>query len=286
MIESNFIDINNAQMHYVVSGQGDPIVLLHGIPTSSYLWRNIIPALSDYGQCIAPDLIGMGESAKPDIEYSVFQHIDYIEKLILELDLRDITFVLHGWGSVVGFDIASRHPGRVKALAFYESHLRSATEWDMLSMPVQQFATGLENIDQCKKAVLNQNFFIETMLKTALMGDLSEKAIEVYSKPFQSPESRRPLWQYVLDLPLGEQDGEVIKLIDRYSTWLQKTDLPKLMLYAMPGFSTPISTVQWAKDHFSNLTLVCLDDVMHFAQESAPQLFVNSLIDWFGLTRK
>ncbi len=286
MIESNFIDINNSQMHYVLSGQGDPIVFLHGIPTSSYLWRNIIPALSDYGQCIAPDLIGMGESAKPDIEYSVFQHVDYIEKLILELDLRDITFVLHGWGSVVGFDIASRHPDRIKALAFYESHLRPAIEWDMLSLPVQQFAAGLEDIDKCRDSVLKENFFIEVMLKTALMGDLSEKAIEVYSKPFQTPESRRLLWQYVLDLPLGEQDSEVIKLIHRYSTWLQKTDLPKLMLYAMPGFSTPINTVLWAKDRLSNLTLSCLDEALHLAQESSPQLFVDSLIDWFELTRK
>ena len=282
MIESKFLKINKSNMHYRSAGQGDPIVFLHGIPTSSYLWRNILPELSSYGRCIAPDLIGMGDSAKPDIEYSVFQHIDYIDKLLLDMDLHNITFVLHGWGSVIGFDIASRYPDRVKGLAFYESHLRPAIEWDMLSLPVQQFAAGLENIEKCKKAVIKDNFFIETMLKTAAMGDLSEKTIEVYSKPFQTPESRSPLWQYVLDLPLGEHDGEVIKLIDRYSAWLQKTDLPKLMLYAMPGFSTPISTVQWVKDRFSNLTVACLEDVLHLAPESSPKLFSDALLKWYN----
>jgi len=118
-IASKTAEVNGSKMHYLEQGSGDPIIFLHGIPTSSYLWRNIIPVLSEHARCIAPDLIGMGESDKPDIDYRVFDHIEYIDGLIAELDLKNITFVMHGWGSVLGFDHARRHEKNIKALAFF-----------------------------------------------------------------------------------------------------------------------------------------------------------------------
>src|SRR3990167_5015514 len=116
---ANFVSVKGSKMHYIQAGAGDPMLFLHGMPTSSYLWRNILPALADRALCIAPDLIGMGASGKPDIDYTVFDHIEYIEGFIQALALRNITLVLHGWGSVIGLDYARRHAHNVRGIAFY-----------------------------------------------------------------------------------------------------------------------------------------------------------------------
>ena len=117
---SKFIEVYGSKIHFIEVGEGDPVLFLHGIPTSSYVWRNIIPHLSTLGRCIAPDLIGLGKSDKPDIEYSIFDHIKYIEKFIEIMKLKNITLILHGWGSVIGFDYATRHEKNCKGLVFYE----------------------------------------------------------------------------------------------------------------------------------------------------------------------
>ena len=129
----NYVEVLGSKIHYIDEGQGDPIVFLHGIPTWSYMWRNIIPSLNKQARCIAPDLIGFGKSDKPDIEYSVFDHIRYIEAFIKALGLKNITFVLHAWGSTIGFDYAVRHQDKIKGLAFLEAHIRAADTVDMVS---------------------------------------------------------------------------------------------------------------------------------------------------------
>ncbi len=278
---SNFVEVDGSQLHYLEMGQGDPILFLHGIPTSSYLWRHIMPTLAKHGRCIAPDLIGMGFSDKPDIAYRIFDHIHYIDGLIAALDLDNITLVLHGWGSVVGFDFASRHPEKIKALAFYESHVRATLQWDMLSLPVQELTSMLQNKERSYEAVIEENYIIEQLLPSGAVDGLKTQDFDYYRKPFITPESRKVLWQYLQDLPLGNGPDDVVALIRHYSKWLQETPLPKLMFYAVPGFITPIPTVQWAKEHFPNLTLECLNDVMHFAQESMPELFAQKLDEWY-----
>jgi len=132
------MEVLGSNIHYVEQGQGDPIVFLHGMPASSYMWRDVIPKLAGSARCIAPDLIGMGQSDKPDIEYTVFDHIKYIEKFIEELGLENMTLVLHGWGSVIGLDYAMRHPEKIKAIAFYEAHLAAFQDWSHLSLPLQE----------------------------------------------------------------------------------------------------------------------------------------------------
>lgn len=281
-LASKYINIRGSKMHYLEQGEeGDPIVFLHGMPTSSYAWRNIIPMLSDQARCIAPDLIGMGRSDKPDIDYRIFDHIAYIDDFIAALGLKNITFVLHGWGSVVGFDHAYRHERNIKALAFFESHVRPTTDWNMLSLPVQQLASLLKRPGASYRAIVQQNYLVKKLLPKGVMRTLSPDEIAEYAKPFPTTESRKPLWQYVQDLPLGQGPEDVVALIDRYSKWLEKTPIPKLMLYAIPGFITTVATVQWARDHLKNLTLVGLDDVLHFAQESVPELFSEKLKDWY-----
>lgn len=279
---SHFLSIDNVKMHYYDEGEGDPLLFLHGIPTSAYLWRNVIPVLKPVARCIAPDFIGMGKSSKPsDCAYRIVDHIQYLDAFISQLGLNRITLVLHGWGSVAGFDFARRHPDKIKGLVFYESHIRPVRDWNDLSLPIQQLATLLRNPKASHRAIVDQNYLVEKLLPAATIRSLSEEEMAHYREPFATPSSRAPLWQYVNELPLGNGPSDVIELIARYSKWLQETPKLKLMLYAVPGFMTPIAEVSFAKHHFKNLTLVALDDVLHFAPESAPLAFANTILSWY-----
>lgn len=282
--KSKFVDIDGAKLHYLEAGVGPVMLFLHGMPTSSYLWRNIIPVLSDKARCIAPDLIGMGKSDKPDIAYTVFDHIHYIEQLIEKLELKNITLVMHGWGSVIGFDIASRHEDNMHALAFYEAHVRPTTEWDMLSLPVQQLATLLHRRDASYRAIVEQNYLIRRLLPSSVLRTLTAEEMNNYEEPFKTPEDRKPLWQFIQELPLGHQEGEVVDMISRYNAWLRKTKLPKLMLYAIPGFVTTMESVRWSRENLPKLTLVEIQNALHMAQETMPEFFARELRDWFVQT--
>lgn len=280
-IPSHQINVDGAKIHYLDEGTGHPILFLHGMPTSSYLWRNIIPHLTKNARCIAPDLIGMGKSDKPDIAYTVYDHIHYIEQFIQDLDLKDYTMVLHGWGSVIGFDIASRHEKNISGLAFYEAHIRPTVEWDMLSLPVQQLAALLDKPEASYRAIVEQNYLVRRLLPSGVLRTLTAEEMNTYNAPFKTTEDRKPLWQYIQELPLGKENSEVIDLIENYSQWLQKTKIPKLMMYALPGFITTMDTVVWAKKHLPNLTLVELKNALHFAQESMPDIFAGELKQWY-----
>lgn len=280
---ANFVEVNGSKLHYIEQGQGDPIVFLHGIPTWSYIWRNVIPHLSDQARCIAVDLIGMGKSDKPDITYSIFDHIDYITGFIDALGLRNVTFVLHGWGSVVGFHYAMAHQDNVCGLAFLEAHIRPATELDMVSLPMLEMASVLNTPNGGYDVIMNSNYFVNKVMPSGVMRPLIDEEIQQYQMPFQAPGSCRPLWQYLQELPLGTSgDPKVLDMMSRYSQQLTQSPLPKLMMYAIPGFTTTIDTVRWAKDHLPNLTLVDIGDALHYAQESNPEKVGNELATWFA----
>lgn len=280
--ESKSIDVLGSNMHYIEQGQGDPILFLHGIPTSSYLWRNIIPQLGQQGRCIAVDLIGMGQSDKPDIEYSVFDHIKYVEAFIDAMKLKNVTLVMHAWGSVIGFDYAMRHQDNIKALAFLEAHVRPAIDWEMVSLPIQDMSSVLASEDGGYDVIMNSNYYVNKVLPSGVLRKLSDEEMSHYQQPFQQPGSCKPIWQFLQEMPLGEGANNVIDLIANYSAQLEKSGLPKLMLYAVPGFITTIDTVQWAKQHLPNLTLVDIGDALHYAQESKPQLISDELAKWLA----
>ena len=279
--ESHYLDVFGSKMHYRELGVGRPIVFLHGMPVSSYVWRNVIQSCGHLGRCIAPDLIGMGDSDQPAIEYTVFDHIKYIEQFINQLALDDIVLVLHGWGSLPGFEYARKFSDRISGLVFFESYIRSIEETALLSLPVQELAQMLKNHDASYKAVIEQNYMIRELLPSCMVNHLNDKILNQYASPFKTEKSRQVFWQYLQDLPLGEGPNEVTDLIDGYSNWLQSSNVPKLMLYAMPGFNTTINTVQWARDNLSHLSQHCLEDVMHLPQESVPGLFSQALVEWY-----
>lgn len=277
---SKYVTVLGSKIHYLEQGEGDTILFLHGIPTSSYLWRNVIPPIAKQGRCIALDLIGMGKSDKPNIPYRVFDYIRYVEGFIEALQLEKITFVLHEWGSVIGFDYAMRHESNVKALIFYESHLRPITTWEMLALPVQELTSMLNAIDRSTDLILNSNYYMEKIFPAGMLRKLTKDEADEYSKPFQTPQDRRLLLQYLNDFPIGKKSTDVNTLIADYSDKLKKSRIPKLMLYTIPGFNTTVDTLVWAKENLKNVFLADVGEDLHYAQESNPELMSDKIIRW------
>lgn len=276
---SHTVNVLGSSMHYLEQGSGDPIVFLHGIPTSSYLWRNIIPYLAPLGRCIAPDLIGMGKSAKPDIAYSFADHIRYIEKFIETLNLKRITFVMHGWGSIIGFDYAMRHETNCKGLAFYEAYLRPFANGD-ISLPFQEQMTRLQEQENSYDFITNGIDFVDKVLPQGMMRPLTEEEMRHYREPFFSEGAGKPLHQYLKEMPNGDGKSTIDKFIADYAKKLTQSKLPKLMLYSVPGFVTTMATAMWAKENLPRLEIIDIGEELHYAQESNPSLMGESISAW------
>jgi haloalkane dehalogenase len=278
---SKFLKVYDTEIHYIESGEGDPILFLHGVPVSSYVWRNIIPLLSNQGKCIAPDLIGMGKSGKPDVEYTLADHIKYIDEFINKLNLRNITLVLHGLGSAVGFDYAMRNEPNVKGIAFYEAYLPNLTDQQRSSLLVQNINHHLKkDLDGARKKIVDENYLLNKLLPANIFRQLETDELENYHQPFKKPEHRKPLWQYVKEFSMLEGYDNAVAKVAEYSEKLTKSMLPKLMLFAVPGFLTPMDTVNWCVKNLPNLEIADLEEGMHLAQESNPDLFGQILKDW------
>lgn len=272
---SHYVDVLESKIHYIVEGSGDPILFLHGVPTSSYLWRNVIPHLSSLGRCIAIDLIGFGKSGKPDIEYSITDHIQYIEAFIQSLNLKHITLVMHGWGSIIGFNYAMRNQSNCKGLVFYESYIRPVIQEDFsLTMlePLNLSEDGIFDI------IMNASSFVDKVMPQSMTRHLTDTEMTQYRTPFLPSGSGKPLQKYLQELPLDNNITN--QLIDAYSILLQQSKLPKLMIYSIPGFVTSIATVMWAKEHLPNLEIIEIGEALHFAQENDPVMMGESISIW------
>jgi haloalkane dehalogenase len=229
------IRVLDTEMSYVDTGSGDPIVFLHGNPTSSYLWRNIIPYLGSRGRCLAPDLVGMGQSGKsPSQAYRFVDHARYLDAWFEAVDLTsNVTLVLHDWGSALGFYRAFRHPKQVKAIAYMEAILRPRRWAD--------FPQGRDTVframrsDQGERLVLDENFFIETVLPKSTIRHLSEQEMDAYRAPFPDRDARRPLLIWPRELPIEGEPADVVAIVTQYGEWLSKSSLPKLFISAEPG---------------------------------------------------
>jgi haloalkane dehalogenase len=279
MATNSFIDIYGSKMHYLENGSGDPILFLHDMPTSSYIWHKLILQLSPLGHCIAPDLIGMGQSDKPDIQYTIADHINYVEKFIETLNLKNITFVMHGWGSVVGSDIAMRNEKNCKGLVFYESYVRAVTD-DAISLPFQEQIITLDKENNLQEKIENSPYLVEKLLSQSTLQPLSLQDMDVYKKSFLKRGSGKVLYQYWCELPRGNEKDKINKLIEIYSLKLTQSKLPKLMLYSLPGFITTLETVMWAKTHLQNVEVSEVGEELHYAQETNPELMGQIISAW------
>ncbi len=279
--ESRFIEVGGSRIHYVDEGEGDPVLFLHGNPTSSYLWRNVIPHITPIARAIAPDLIGMGRSDKPRLRYRFFDHARYVEGFIAALGLRDVTLVLHDWGSALGFHYARRHEGNVRGLAFMEAILRPAA-WS-------EFPPGWKAAFRLFRTpgtgwllIVGLNGFVRGVLPGATMRKLTREEMGRYREPFRTLASRRPLLQWPREIPIDGRPADVHGVVEAYSSWLQTSDLPKLLLHATPGGLVTAPVVEWARRTFVNLSAVHIGPGIHYVQEDNPHGIGEALAEWYG----
>ena len=225
----------DSEMAYVDVGDGDPIVLLHGNPTSSYLWRNVIPHLRESGRCLAPDLIGMGRSGKAaGGRYRLVDHVRYLDAWFAALDLRRVTLVVHDWGSALGFHWARRHAARVRALVYMEAIVRpvSWAEWPEAARKIFQALRSPAG----EEMILAKNVFVERILPASVVRPLAPEEMERYREPFREPgESRRPTLTWPREIPINGEPADVAALVDDYAGWLARSPVPKLFVDADPG---------------------------------------------------
>lgn len=280
MAESLQLQLDNANMHYLIQGQGKPVIFIHGMPTSSFVWRNILPIAAKKAKCFAIDLIGMGKSSKPDINYTITDHINYFAQFIEGLNLSDITLVMHGWGSIIGLSYAMQHPNLVSRIAFVEGYLNTPPEIREAPLPVQELASLLLDKEKAKKLILNDNYFIEKLLPGITLKKLSQDELKVYQEPFKTEKDRMVLWQFILEHPYYNSCEATLELIKSYTAWLQSTPIPKLMMYAIPGFLTSIKTIAWAQKNLPNLTLAEVGQGLHYLPETCAEEIGQALSDW------
>jgi haloalkane dehalogenase len=279
--ESRFVEVEGSKMHYVEVGSGDPILFLHGQPTSSYLWRNVLPHLAPLGRAIAPDLIGFGRSDKPDIEYRFVDHARYIDGFIEALGLDRLTFVIHDWGSGLGFHWARRHPERVRGLAFFEAILAPIPSWDDFPAELRDVFRGFRSPETGRSLLIDQNVFIEKVLPGAVVRGLTEVEMDRYREPFKDPASREPVYRWPNELPIGGEPADVTEIVGAYNAWLQETDVPKLLLHAEPGAITRAPLVEWCKANLKELEVVHVGAGIHYLQEDNPDGIGKAVADWY-----
>lgn len=279
--ESRFVEVLGSQIHYVDEGTGDPILFLHGNPTSSYLWRNIIPHLTPLGRCIALDLIGMGKSDKPDLEYRFVDHVKYVEGFIDALGLRNITFVIHDWGSALGFHYAMRHEDNVKGLAFMEAIIMPVPSMDAMPEGFQELFKAFRTPDVGWDMIVNNNMFVEQVLPGAIVRKLSDEEMNYYREPYLEVSTRKPLWRWPNEIPIGGEPADVVEIVTAYYQKLQASELPKILFHASPGAIVTAPVVEMAKQSLKNLTLVDVGHAIHFIQEDNPGLIGTELAKWY-----
>jgi haloalkane dehalogenase len=258
----------DSELSYVDVGSGEPIVFLHGNPTWSYLWRNIIPHVADLGRCLAPDLVGMGQSAPSRSgAYRFVDHARYLDAWFEGLGLANIVLVLHDWGSALGFYRAFRHPQQIKAIAYMESIVQPR-RW-------QDFPAGRDAMfralrsDDGERLILEDNYFIETVLPKSVLRPLSPAEMDAYRAPFLNREARWPTLVFPRELPIEGTPADVVATVERYGAWLSASPLPKLFVNADPG-SLLVGPARDFCRRWPNQRETTVRGI-HFIQEDSPE---------------
>ncbi len=279
-----FADVNGARMAYMEMGTGAPILFLHGNPTSSYLWRDIMTPLADLGRCIAPDLIGMGDSDKlpdsgPD-RYTFMEHRQYLDALLDQL-IPDgpVTLVIHDWGSALGFDWANRHRGRVTGIAYMEAIVHPYA-WDTFAQAARPVFEAMRS-PAGEAMVLENNIFVEKILPGSILRKLSDEEMAEYRRPFTEPgEARRPTLTWPRQIPIDGEPADVVAIVEDYGKWLASSDIPKLFINADPGAITTGEVREFCRT-WPNQSEVTVRGV-HFIQEDSAAEIAEAIRDWMA----
>lgn len=281
--EKQRVEVEGRTMAYVEVGEGDPIVFLHGNPTSSYLWREVISPLEDVGRCIAPDLIGMGDSDKLDPSgpgsYRYVEHRRYLDALLAALGVEQrVTFVVHDWGSALGFDWAFRHPGAVKGIAYMEA-LVQPVGWEDWPEAARGIFQGLRS-EAGEEMVLTKNVFVERILPASVLTPLADEVMAEYRRPYLEPgESRRPTLTWPREIPIEGEPEDVYRIVAAYSEWLSQSDLPKLFINGDPGSILVGSQRDFCRT-WPNQEEVTVPGI-HFLQEDSGAEIGATIAGWY-----
>ena len=276
------IEVLGRQMAYAEMGEGDPIVFLHGNPTSSYLWRNIMPAVAGFGRCLAPDLIGMGDSDKLDDSgpdrYAFAEHVRYLDALLEGLGVTEnVVFVVHDWGSALGFHWANRHRSAVKGICYMEAIVRPVS-WAEFPADARGVFQGFRS-PAGEAMVLENNIFVERVLPGSVLRQLTDEEMAVYRRPYLEPgESRRPTLTWPRQIPIEGEPEDVVAVAQAYSEWLSGAEVPKLFINAEPGALVTGATREFCRA-WPNQTEVTVKG-SHFIQEDSPAEIAAALADW------
>lgn len=276
------VTVRDLSMAYIESGQGAPIWFQHGNPTSSYLWRNIIPRVSESGRCIAPDLIGMGDSDKRPGEdprrYRFKEHRAFIDAFMDQVVPDEpVILVLHDWGSALGFDWARRNPDRVRGIVYMEAIVKPLS-WEEFPEAFRETFQALRG-PSGEGMILDQNLFVENILPAAILRDLSEEEMAVYRQPFAAPgEDRRPTLTWPRELPIAGEPADVIELVQQYGEWLAASQVPKLFINADPGAIVTGEARNFCRS-WPNQEEITVPGV-HFVQEDAPDTIGDAIAQW------
>ena len=267
--ERRRVAVLDTEMAYVDTGAGDPVVFLHGNPTSSYLWRNVIPHVEGLGRCLAPDLVGMGDSGKaPTGSYRFVDHARYLDAWFDALGLtKNVTLVGHDWGSALGFYWAYRYPDRVKGIVYLEAIVKPLT-WEEWPEPARALFTALRS-PAGEEIILQKNVFVERILPASVLRRLTAEELAVYRRPYLEPgESRRPTLTWPRQIPLDGEPADVVEIVDRYAKWLATSAVPKLFINADPGVILVGAQREFCRT-WSNQQEVTVQG-SHFIQEDSP----------------
>ena len=274
------LELLNTWMSYADTGSGDPVVFLHGNPTSSYLWRNVIPHLAPLARCVAPDLIGMGASGKSATgTYRFVDHARHLDVFFDGLHLtRKVTLVVHDWGSALGFRWASRHREAVKGIAYMEAIVRPLqwSEWPAQATDVFKAMRSPAGDDM----ILKNNLFVEVILPRSVIRKLSDAEMNEYRKPYlQAGESRRPMLTWPREIPLDGEPRDVTEIAKSYSEWLAKSSIPKLFINADPGVILTGPQREFCRTWPNQRELTVKG--VHFIQEDSPHEIGAAIADWY-----
>lgn len=286
--EPHYLEVKGSRVHYLDVGQGEGEVIavfLHGNPTSSYLWRNVIPHVARRARCIAPDLIGLGKSDKPDISYRIAEHAEYLEGFLAKLGLegaeRKIVLVLHDWGSALGLDWARRHEGLVKGLVLMEFIIRYETWLDFPERGRELFKS-IRSPKIGREIIIDRNEFVERILPASIVRTLSEAEMTAYRAPFLEPKHREPTWRFPNELPIAGEPVDVYTMAAAYERWLLETDLPKLFFWGSPGALISEERAAWYAQNLRRCKAVHVGEGRHFIQEDHPHLIGNEIEAWIA----
>ncbi len=288
-LPSNYITVMGSKMHYFEIGEGRPVLFFHGNPVWSYIWRNVLPNVEYTGRCIAFDLIGMGRSDKPAIDYTFNDHSKYVDAFIDMMKLKDLILVLHDWGISLGLYYAMKYPKNVKAIAIVangvngliEGVLKPLSNWNEIDPQVAQMLLSFRTPKLGWRLVAEQNMFINLVLPHGAKRGIGPEQISFYNEPYKTPEDRKALWAWPQQIPVSGNPPETEKAINEVNKFLQETKIPKLFIH---GQATPeqggLPMVKWFMEHVKNIEFRSVGPVGHYLQEDEPEAIGTELAKW------